>query len=123
MLLRDQMTKLEPHITETLDGKLELHFTEYFDGETIAVSNDGRQILEVEQLKTDMRTSLARIAHIDVPSQRVELTFEVVSKGIRASSTLEPAALKFVVVELADAKLELKPVSIEDYKREPRGYA
>jgi hypothetical protein len=104
-------------------AEVEVHFTEYFGGETVAVSSQGRELLRAERLHTDMRTSLARVARIELPPQRIEVTFEVVSKDARAAIAIDPSELKFVVVSLKGDQLRLEAVTVSDYKREPRGYA
>jgi hypothetical protein len=103
--------------------EIEVHFSEYFDGETVAASAAGHEIFKAERLKTDMRTSLARVVHIEIPTQRTDLTFEVLGKGERAKIAVDAPSLKFVVVSLASGRLSVEPVTVEAYKREPRGYA
>lgn len=115
-------------------AQVEVHFTEYFDGKTVAVSSAGRELLRVEGLRTDMRTNLARIVHIEVNSQSAELTFEVVAAGskspsaqpqsaiARATTTVDPSKTKFLVVSFKGEQLRLVAVTAEDYKRAPRGH-
>jgi hypothetical protein len=103
--------------------EIEIHFTEYFDGETVVISSAGQELYRAGQLKTDMRTSLARIARVAVPPGRPTLTFSLPSRSITASAAIDVSGLKHVRVALVDGKLAIDPVSEEEFKREPRGFA
>ena len=103
--------------------EIEIQFTEYFDGETVVISSEGRELYRSGKLKTDMRTSLATIARVAVPPGRPTLAFQIPSRNITANATVDVSRLKHVRVALVDKKLEVDPISEEDFKREPRGFA
>ena len=103
--------------------QIELHFTRGFDGETVVVSIDGREADRVEGVTTDMRTGAARRRSIQVAGGQHRLAIEVPALSARTETVVETAGLKFVTVKLSTGKLTIDPVTEEDYRREPRGYA
>src|SRR5262249_11280882 len=103
-------------------AEVEFQFTEYFDGETVVISSAGRELHRAEQLKTDVRKSFARIVKVAVPPGQAVLTFEVPSRGISRRVSIDASQLKFVRVALRDGRLEIEPVSEDDFRREPRGF-
>jgi hypothetical protein len=104
-------------------GELDLHFTDTFNGQTATVWLDDKEVLRAEGLKTDFRVGLARIVKVKSAKDSVTLSVEVSSIDGRKSEHLKLSELKYVVVSLVKGELRLKPISHEDFAREPRGDA
>ena len=103
--------------------EIEIHLTGRFAGDTVTISADGREILREEGVTTDPRIGLAQVVHVQLPPGRAVLSVEVPTRGLKADAALDPAGLKFVTIGSTDGQLQIDPVSEDDYRREPRGYA
>ena len=104
-------------------AEAEIHLTEYFAGETVVISAGGHEAVRVERVKTDLRKGLARIVRLSLPDVPTTLTIEVPERHAQAGVTLDPGDLKHVSVALGEGGLQVKAISKEEYRREPRGYA
>lgn len=102
--------------------EIEIHFTEGFNADTVNISSEGRELLRAEQLTTDPRTDLARIARVAVAPGRSTLTIQLPSGDLAATTAIDTATLKFLTIARAGGGLKVDPVTVEDYRREPRGY-
>jgi hypothetical protein len=103
--------------------EVEVHFTEYFDGDAVTISTNGRTIYAGADIKTDLRTGLARIVKVTVSEGRPALAVEVTSKNVSATATFDAADLHHLIVALSGRDLKVTPLTKSDYEREPRGYA
>jgi hypothetical protein len=108
---------------DTVMPEIELHFTDTFKGETAIVSLDNDEVLRAEGLKTDFRTGLARRVMVNSDKDPVSLAIEVMPGAGKQAADIDAAQTKFVVVSLQKGNLRLKPISREEFAREPRGYA
>jgi len=104
-------------------AEIEVHFTEYFEGDTIVILCEGRELYTATYLTTDVRTSLACIVRVNVPTGQPVLTFEIPSKNVAERAKINVSGLKYLGVALINGNLRINPVTEEDFSREPRGYA
>jgi hypothetical protein len=104
-------------------AEIEVHFTEYFDGEAAIGFLDGREVFRAEELKTDLRTGLARIVRVPMSNGPLTIGVELPSRGLKGEALADASDLKFVSVALDGEELKVVAVSNQEYSREPRGYA
>jgi hypothetical protein len=103
--------------------EIELHFTDTFKGETAIVSLDDHEVFRAEGLKTDFRIGLARRVMVNSDKDPVSLAVEVTPGAGKQTADVDAAHTKFVVVSLKKGQLRVNPISLEEFAREPRGYA
>lgn len=101
---------------------LEVHFTETFQGETVILRLAEGEAVEVADLHTDPRSSLARRVTLPSPSGATTLSADL-KGGLSASVRVEPMAIQFVAAELQSGTLILTPVTKVAFAAEPRGFA
>ncbi len=103
--------------------EVEVHFTEHFTGESVTVSVDGREVLSAENLKTDMRTGLARVVRLILPEGLTRIVFKNAGSGNTAELEVNPPAVKWISVTIEGGEIRPDVLTVDDYAREPRGYA
>jgi hypothetical protein len=102
---------------------VDVHLTRRFSGESVSIFVDGREVASVEDVKTDMRTGLARVVSVPVPASGATLRVDVAEVGATGELSFNPSDMEFVAVSLRNNQLKLDPVTKEAYLSEPRGYA
>jgi hypothetical protein len=77
---------------------LQIDLEDGFDGDTIVVRADGEEVWRQEDVTTNLASSLAAIAHVEVP-ESAEIEVEVQTQELSAATRVETPYLEVRVVD------------------------